>query len=76
MSLCVESSTRMFGMFEGVVETHRFYPVDTVEHLIYLQWRRESLKRKWRFGGSLNKIYLYVAQEWNFHWINKASGEK
>ena len=36
----------------------------------------KSLKRKWRFGGSLNKIYLYGAQEWNVNWINKTGGEK
>ena len=33
MSLCVESSGCMFGRFKGVVEMHRFYPVDTVEYL-------------------------------------------
>ena len=31
VSLCVESSGRMFGRFQGVVEMGRFYPVDTVE---------------------------------------------
>ena len=31
----------------------------------------KSLKTQWRFGGSLNKIYLYGAQEWNVNWINK-----
>ena len=36
----------------------------------------KSLKRKWRFGGSLNKIYLYGAQEWNVNWINKTGDEK
>ena len=66
----------MFGKFEGVVEMHRFYPVDTVEHIIYLQWRRKSLKHKWRFGGSLNKIDLYGSQEWNVNWINKTGDEK
>ena len=66
----------MFGRFEGVLAMHRFYPVETVEHLIYLQWRPKSLKRKWLFGGSLNKIYLYGAQEWNVNWINKTGSEK
>ena len=28
-----ESSARMFGKFEGVLQMHRFYPVDTVEYL-------------------------------------------
>ena len=36
----VESSARIFGRFQGVVEMRRFYPVDTVEYLINLQWRR------------------------------------
>ena len=35
----------------------------------------KSLQREWRFGGSLNKIYPYGAQEWNVNWINKTSGE-
>ena len=33
MSLCVEASARMCGKFEGVLEMHRVYPVDTVEYL-------------------------------------------
>ena len=33
MSLCVESSALVFGKFEGVLEMHRFHPVDTVEYL-------------------------------------------
>ena len=43
VSLCVESSARMLGRFEGVVEMLRSYPVDTGGHLINLQWRRKSL---------------------------------
>ena len=31
---------RIFGRSQGVVEMRRFYPVDTVEYLINLQWRR------------------------------------
>ena len=34
----VRVSVSVFGRFEGVEEMHRFYPVDTVEHLINLQW--------------------------------------
>ena len=30
LSLCLESSARIFGGFQGVVEMRRFYPVDTV----------------------------------------------
>ena len=33
MSLCVQSSERMFGKSKGVLEMHRFYLVDTVEYL-------------------------------------------
>ena len=36
----------------------------------------KSLKREWRFSGSLNKIYPYGAQEWNVNLINKTGGEK
>ena len=43
VSLWVESSARVFGTFEGVVEMRTFYPVDIVAYLIYLQWRRKSL---------------------------------
>ena len=32
--------------------------------------------REWSFGGSLNKMYPYGAQEWNFNWINKTGDEK
>ena len=34
VSLWEESSARIFGTFEGVVEMRRFHPVDTVEYLI------------------------------------------
>ena len=33
MPLWVESSGRMFGLFQGVVEMGRFYTVNTVEYL-------------------------------------------
>ena len=33
MSLCVQSSERMFGKSKGVLEMHRFYLVETVEYL-------------------------------------------
>ena len=36
----------------------------------------KSLQREWCFSGSLNKIYPYGPQEWNFNWINKTGGEK
>ena len=32
-SLCVESAAHVFVKFEGVLEMHRFHPVDTVEYL-------------------------------------------
>ena len=43
VSLCVQSSERTFGRFQGVVEMCRFYALDTVEHLINLRRRRKSL---------------------------------
>ena len=36
----------------------------------------KTLELKWRFGGSLNKMCLYGAQEWNVNWINKTVREK
>ena len=39
-SLCIESSARIFVRFQGLVEMRRFYPVDTVQYLINLQWGR------------------------------------
>ena len=33
VSWCVDFSARMFGKFEGVLQMHRFYSVDTVEYL-------------------------------------------
>ena len=75
VSLCVESSARILVGFQGVVERRRFLWFDTVEYFINLQWRRK-LKRKWRFGGYLNKMYPYGAKEWNVNWTNKTGGEK
>ena len=69
MSVCAESSVRMLVGFQGVVERRRFLWFDT-GYFINLQWRRR-LKRKWRFGGSLSKMYPYGAKEWNVKWINK-----
>ena len=43
MSLCLESSARMFSQFQGIVEMRKLYPVVTEENLINLQWRRKSL---------------------------------
>ena len=37
--LCVVFA-RFFVGFRGVVEMRRFYPVDKVDYLINLQWRR------------------------------------
>ena len=75
VSLCEESSARILVGFQGVVERPRFLWFDTVGYFINLQWRRR-LKRKWRFGGSLNKMYTYGAKECNVNWINKTGGEK
>ena len=74
-SLCVESSARILVGFQGVVERRRFLWFDTVEYFVNLQWNGR-LKRKWRFGGSLNKMYPYAAKEWKVNWINKTGGEK
>ena len=76
MSLCVESSAHICGRFLGVVEVCRFYPADTVEYFINLQWHRKSLEHKWHLSGSLNKIHSYGAQEWKINWINKTGSEK
>lgn len=73
VSLCVESSTRILVGFQGVVERRRFLCCDTVEYFINLGWGRR-LKRKWRFGGYLNKMYPYGAKEWKVDWINKTDG--
>ena len=75
VSLWVEYSALILVGFQGVVGRCRFLWFDTVEYFINLQWRR-NLKRKWRFGGSLNKTYPYGAKEWNVNWINKTGGEK
>ena len=75
VSLCVESSARISVGFQEVVERRGFLWFDTVEYFINLQWRRR-LKRKWHFGGSLNKMYPYGAKEWNVNWINETGGEK
>ena len=40
VSLCVESSARIFGRFQGVVEIRRLTLVETVEYLINRQRRR------------------------------------
>ena len=63
-----------FVKFEGGGVMRRF--LSWTQELTNLQWCRKSLKSKWRFGGSLKKIYVHGAQEWNVHWINKTGGEK
>ena len=42
----------MFGRFQVVVEMRRFYPVDTVEYLIHLKWRRKSKQRVMVFDNN------------------------
>lgn len=45
MSFWVESSARIFGRFQGVIEMCRFYPVDTVEYL-----------SSWGHGGGETRV--------------------
>ena len=40
VALCIEWSGLMFDRSQGVVEICGFYPVDTVEYLINLQWHQ------------------------------------
>ena len=63
-----------FGRISGGSRKAYISLVDKVEYFINLKWRRR-LKRKWRYGGSLNKMYPYGAKEWNVNCINKTGGE-